>query len=102
MTNKDFLKTLSLEKTRLEHELTTATEKADDLDDMETLAWTAVVTMSHAPIHAPEEEYTREQCEAIYDAYEQAMRASEEQADYVEEIENAIEKIKSLMEMYED
>lgn len=98
MTNKDFLKTLSLEKTRLEHELTTATEKADDLDDMETLAWTAVVTMEYAP----EEEYTREQREAIYDAYEQAMRASEEQADYVEEIENAIEKIKSLMEMYED
>ena len=96
MTNKDFLKTLSLEKTRLEHELTT--EKADNLDDMETLAWTAVVTMEHAP----EEEYTREQCEAIYDAYEQAMRTSEEQADYVEEIENAIEKIKSLMEMYED
>lgn len=98
MTNKDFLKTLSLEKTRLEHELTTATEKADDLDDKETLAWTAVVTMEHSP----EEEYTREQCEVIYDAYEQAMRASEEQADYVEEIENAIEKIKSLMEMYED
>lgn len=98
MTNKDFLKTLSLEKTRLEHELTTATGKADDLDDMETLAWTAVVTMEHAP----EEAYTREQCEAIYDAYEQAMRASEEQADYVDEIENAIEKIKSLMEMYED
>lgn len=50
MTNKDFLKTLSLEKTRLEHELAAATEKAD----------------------------------------------------YVEEIENTIEKIKSLMEMYED
>lgn len=98
MTNKDFLKTLSLEKTRLEHELTTATEKADDLDDKETLAWAAAVTMEYAP----EEEYTREQCEAIYDAYEQAMRASEEQADYVEEIENTIEKIKSLMEMYED
>ena len=98
MTNKDFLKTLSLEKTRLEHELTTATEKADKLDDAETLAWAAVVAMEHAP----EEEYTREQCEAIYDAYEQAMRASEEQADYVEEIENAIEKIKSLIEMYED
>lgn len=98
MTNTEFLKTLSLEKTRLEHELTTATEKADDLDDAETLAWAAVVTMEHAP----EEEYTREQCEAIYDAYEQAMRASEEQADYVEEIENAIEKIKSLMGMYED
>ena len=98
MTNKDFLKTLSLEKTRLDHELTTATEKADDLDDKETLAWAAVVTMEHAP----EEEYTREQCEAIYDAYEQAMRASEGQADYVEEIENTIEKIKSLMEMYED
>lgn len=98
MTNTEFLKTLSLEKTRLEHELTTATEKADDLDDAETLAWAAVVAMEHAP----EEEYTREQCEAIYDAYEQAMRASEEQADYVEEIENAIEKIKSLIEMYED
>lgn len=98
MTNKDFLKTLSLEKTRLEHELATATKKADDLDDTETLAWTAVVTMEHAP----EEDYTREQCEAIYDAYEQAMRVSEEQADYVEEIENTIEKIKSLMEMYED
>lgn len=98
MTNTEFLKTLSLEKTRLEHELTTATEKADNLDDAETLAWAAVVTMEHAP----KEEYTREQCEAIYDAYEQAMRASEEQADYVEEIENAIEKIKSLMEMYED
>lgn len=97
MTNKDFLKTLSLEKTRLEHELAAATEKADDLDDKETLAWTAVVTMEHAP----EEDY-REQCEAIYDAYEQAMRASEEQTDYVEEIENTIEKIKSLMEMYED
>lgn len=98
MTNTEFLKTLSLEKTRLEHELTTATEKADDLDDKETLAWTAVVTMEHSP----EEDYTREQCETIYDAYEQAMRASEEQDEYVEEIENAIEKIKSLMEMYED
>lgn len=98
MTNTEFLKTLSLEKTRLEHELTTATEKADDLDDAETLAWAAVVAMEHAP----EEEYTHEQCEAIYDAYEQAMRASEEQDEYVEEIENAIEKIKSLMEMYED
>lgn len=98
MTNTEFLKTLSLEKTRLDHELTTATEKADNLDDAETLAWAAVVAMEHAP----EEEYTREQCEAIYDAYEQAMRASKEQADYVEEIENTIEKIKSLMEMYED
>lgn len=98
MTNTEFLKTLSLEKTRLEHELTTATEKADDLDDAETLAWAMVVTMEYAP----EEEYTREQCEVIYDTYEQAMRASEEQDEYVEEIENAIEKIKSLMEMYED
>lgn len=98
MTNTEFLKTLSLEKTRLEHELITATEKADNLDTVEALAWTAVITMEHAP----EEEYTREQCEALYDAYELAIRASEEQADYVEEIENAIEKIKSLMEMYED
>ena len=96
MTNKDFYKTLNLEKTRLMHESEQAYEDCKVKRTAMARAWHEVNVLEQA------DKFGTQELSDAYDDYEEASHASEEADNYLDDIDEAIEKINELMSLYTD
>lgn len=98
MTNTMFLNTINEELNRLSALLKNAEKREDVLDDLAREKWAKVEAMEAAP----EEEYTQAMCDLIYNEYDLADKAHRKAEYEIDEIEDAITKLKELKEIYEE
>lgn len=96
MTNKDFYKTLNLEKTRLMHESEQAYEDCKVKRTAMAKAWHKVNELEQA------DKFGTQELSDAYDEYEETSHASEEADNYLDEIDDAIDKINELISLYTD
>ena len=98
MTNTVFLNSIHAELDRLSMLLKNAEKREDMLDDLAREKWVKVENMEAAPA----ESYTQAECDRIYDEYDLADKTHRKAEDEIDEIEDAIAKLKELKEIYEE
>lgn len=96
MTNKDFYNTLKAEKERLMNESKQAFRDCQVKRGVMSRAWHAVDALEQA------NKFGTQELSDAYDDYEEASHASMLADNYLDDIDDAIEKINDLMSLYTD
>lgn len=96
MTNKDFYNTLKAEKERLMNESKQAFRDCQVKRGVMSRAWHAVDALEQA------NKFGTQELSDAYDDYEEASHASMLADNYLDDIDDAIEKISDLMSLYAD
>lgn len=96
MTNQDFYKALNLEKTRLMNESKQAFRDCQIKRGEMSRAWHKVDALEQA------DKFGTQELSDAYDDYEEASHASMLADNYLDDIDEAIEKISDLMSLYAD
>lgn len=96
MTNQDFYKALNLEKTRLMNESKQAFRDCQIKRGEMASAWHKVNALEQAG------KFGTQELSDAYDDYEEASHASMLADNYLDDIDEAIEKISDLMSLYTD
>lgn len=96
MTNQDFYKALNLEKTRLMNESKQAFRDCQIKRGEMSRAWHEVDALEQAG------KFGTQELSDAYDDYEEASHASMLADNYLDDIDEAIEKISDLMSLYAD
>lgn len=96
MTNQDFYKALNLEKTRLMNESKQAFRDCQIKRGEMARAWHEVDALEQAG------KFGTQELSDAYDDYEEASHASMLADNYLDDIDEAIEKISDLMSLYAD
>lgn len=96
MTNQDFYKALNLEKTRLMNESKQAFRDCQIKRGEMSRAWHEVDALERA------DKFGTQELSDAYDDYEEASHASMLADNYLDDIDEAIEKINDLMSLYTD
>ena len=96
MTNQDFYKALNLEKTRLMNESKQAFRDCQIKRGEMSRAWHEVDALEQAG------KFGTQELSDAYDDYEEASHASMLADNYLDDIDEAIEKISDLMSLYTD
>ena len=94
MTNQDFYKALNLEKTRLMNESKQAFRDCQIKRGEMSRAWHEVDALEQA------DKFGTQELSDAYDDYEEARHASMLADNYLDDIDEAIEKISDLMSLY--
>lgn len=96
MTNQDFYKALNLEKTRLMNESKQAFNDCQVKRGEMAKAWNIVNALESLG------KFGTQELEDAYKVYEEASHASMIADNYLDDIDEAIEKISDLMSLYTD
>ena len=96
MTNQDFYNTLKAEKERLMNESKQAFRDCQIKHGEMSRAWHEVDTLEQA------DKFGTQELSDAYDAYEEASHASMLADNYLDDIDEAIDKINELMSLYAD
>lgn len=96
MTNQNFYKALNLEKTRLMNESKQAFRDCQIKRGEMSRAWHEVDALEQAG------KFGTQELSDAYDNYEEASHASMLADNYLDDIDEAIEKISDLMSLYTD
>lgn len=96
MTNQDFYNTLKAEKERLMNESKQAFRDCQIKRGVMSRAWHAVDALEQA------NKFGTQELSDAYDDYEEASHASMLADNYLDDIDDAIEKISDLMSLYAD
>ena len=94
MTNKDFYNTLKAEKERLMNESKQAFRDCQVKRGVMSRAWHAVDALEQA------DKFGTQELSDAYNDYEEASHASMLADNYLDDIDDAIEKISDLMSLY--
>lgn len=94
MTNQDFYNTLKAEKERLMNESKQAFRDCQIKRGVMSRAWHAVDALEQA------NKFGTQELSNAYDNYEEASHASMLADNYLDDIDDAIEKISDLMSLY--
>ena len=94
MTNQDFYNTLKAEKERLMNESKQAFRDCQIKRGVMSQAWHAVDALEQA------NKFGTQELSDAYDDYEEASHASMLADNYLDDIDDAIEKISDLMSLY--
>ena len=94
MTNKDFYNTLKAEKERLMNESKQAFRDCQVKRGVMSRAWHAADALEQA------DKFGTQELSDAYDDYEEASHASMLADNYLDDIDDAIEKISDLMSLY--
>lgn len=94
MTNQDFYKALNLEKTRLMNESKQAFRDCQIKRGEMSRAWHEVDALEQA------DKFGTQELSDAYDDYEEASHVSMLADNYLDDIDEAIEKINDLMSLY--
>ena len=96
MTNHDFYNTLNAEKERLMNESKQAFRDCQIKHGEMSRAWHEVDALEQA------DKFGTQELSDAYDAYEEASHASMLADNYLDDIDEAIDKINELMSLYTD
>lgn len=96
MTNQDFYKALNLEKTRLMNESKQAFNDCQVKRGEMAKAWNIVNALESLG------KFGTRELEDAYKVYEEASHASMLADNYLDDIDEAVEKISDLMSLYTD
>ena len=96
MTNQDFYNTLKAEKERLMNESKQAFNDCQTKHGEMSRAWHEVDALEQA------DKFGTQELSDAYDAYEEASHASMLADNYLDDIDEAIDKINELMNLYAD
>ena len=96
MTNQDFYNTLKAEKERLMNESKQAFRDCQIKHGEMSKAWHEVDALEEAG------KFGTQELSNAYDAYEEASHASMLADNYLDDIDEAIDKINELMSLYTD